>query len=92
MSLENERSRGEMARQVIENPLFQEAFIAKKAKIMSDFEATKFRDQDVRDELWRKMQTLRDIEHYFTSILSTGKMANQEISRLQKMKNKLKIA
>lgn len=85
-----ERSRGQLAQQVTESQVYQEAFISIKAQILADIERSKFKETDVRDECWRKLQTLNRMEAYFASVMTTGKVAAQKISALQKAKNTVK--
>ena len=85
-----ERSRGQLAQQVTESHIYQEAFLAIKAQILADIERSKFKETDVRDECWRKLQTLNRMEAYFASVMTTGKVAAQKISVLQKAKNTVK--
>lgn len=81
-----ERSRGQLAQQVVESQIYQEAFLSIKAQILSDIQRTKFKETDVRDECWRKLQTLERMESYFASVMTTGKVASDRLSRIQKLK------
>ena len=81
----NEVNRGELARQVADNPIYQEALIAYKAKLMDDFQKTTFKQHDERDEIWRKMQTLNNFEGVFLQIMEDGRVA--EATLAQKVKN-----
>ena len=83
----NERSRGQLAQQLMESPIYQEAFIAIKAQILADIQKTKFKETDERDECWRKLQTLDRMESFFASVMRDGKVAEQRISMLSKAKN-----
>ena len=85
-----ERSRGQLAAQIVESDTYQTAWIAIRAQILSDFARTKFKEDDVRSELWRKLQNLDRLEAQFASAMTTGKVAAQKISALQKAKNTVK--
>ena len=82
-----ERSRGQLAQQVVDSQVYQDAFLGIKAQILFDLERTKFSETDVRDECWRKLQTLGRLKAQFDSVMTTGKVASQKISMLQKAKN-----
>ncbi len=71
----NEINRGELARQVTDNPVYQEAFTALKASLIDSFQNTKFKETAERDEVWRKMQTVNYVEGYLEEIMETGKLA-----------------
>ncbi len=85
-----ERSRGQLAQQLTESPIYQEMFLAIKAQILADLEKTKFQETDVRDECWRKLQTLNRMEDFCSSVMRTGIVANQRIGLIQKAKNTVK--
>ena len=84
INLNNEVNRGELARQVTDNPVYREAFIMMNAQLMSDFQDTKFKQQDERDEIWRKMQTLNRFESFFEQLMENGKFADATLR--QKLK------
>ena len=82
-----DRSNGQLAQQVLENPEYVKVFIVLKAKILAEMENTTFKQHDERDELWRQMQTLRNMEKHFSSVISNGRIADQKITLLQRAKN-----
>lgn len=85
-----ERSRGQLAQQIVESDTYQTAWIAIRAQILSDFARTKFTETEARDECWRKLQNLDRLEAQFASVMRDGKVAEQRISVLQKAKNTVK--
>ena len=80
-------SGGKLAGQVVDCRVYQETHLGMKAQILFDWERTKFSETDVRDECWRKLQTLGRLKAQFDSVMTTGKVASQKISMLQKAKN-----
>lgn len=78
------------AETVLNNPIFKESLDLIRAKLMTDFERTKFGQSDERDEVWRKMQTVNWFEEHFKQVLKTGKMAKQTLSLLDKAKNMIR--
>ena len=80
----NELNRGVLAEQVLNNPIYQEAFIAFRAQLMEGFRGTKFKQNAERDEIWRKMQTVDFLEEYLQEVMETGKMAKESLSTLEK--------
>jgi F0F1-type ATP synthase alpha subunit len=66
MSEERERlrkiiSQGQGAQEWLNHPQFQHAITLQKAELMSAFEKTKFKETDVREEVWRKLQALNSV-------------------------------
>ena len=87
---EREAVAGSYASQVLGNPLYKEFMIAARADLFSKLENTKFKNRDERDEIWRKLQTLKNFEHWFVTSMQTGKMGEQKLSMLDKAKKRLR--
>ena len=85
-----ERSRGQVVQQLLEISEYQNAWLMLKAKVLSDLELSEFDQGDLRDEYWRKLRTIRDLQSEFEAVMRTGKVAAQKISLMQKAKNKVK--
>lgn len=79
MSPEQEKIRANQAQQVLDNPVFQEAFTALKASIFQKFEKTRFDQEEERTELWRKLNCMSNLERYLSSVVQTGKMSETDI-------------
>jgi hypothetical protein len=94
MSDDNERKvleayeEGRNAYSYQEKLVAEKAFTQMKADLMFKFESTGFKEDDERREVWRKMQTIAWLEQTLTEIVNNGKMAEQELSRLGKLKRK----
>ena len=85
MSPEDEVRRGNLASQVLSNPVYTEAMLVMRAELVDKFQKTRFKERDERDELWRKLQTLEGIESYINRVMTTGKLGNQTQSLLNKL-------
>ncbi len=83
-ALQREKNRGVLARQVLDNEIYREAFGVLRAQLIDGFTQTKFKDSDERDEIWRKMQTVDYIEGHLKEVMETGKIA--EATLAQKIK------
>lgn len=81
-----DRSRGQLAQQVTENPVYNESFKMIKAELFEKFTKTKTGDTEAREEIWRKMQSLDWLEGYMKRVMNTGKLAEQELSMSDKLK------
>lgn len=88
--LQQEKSRGVLAQQILENPIYQEALVIIRGKLMVEFENTKYTEQQDRDEIWRQYQTLAKIEKQLQKVMRDGKIADKELSILDKLKNTIR--
>lgn len=79
MRLDEDVERGVHAHQVLNNPIYREAMVAIRAQLFSQFEQTKFRDHDERDEAWRKLQAINAIEGHLARVMQTGKLAERTL-------------
>lgn len=78
--------RAELARQVLNNPIFQESFSLFREACMTRFAKTKFEESKEREEIWRKLQTLDFVENNLRSLIETGEFARETISFLERAK------
>lgn len=88
MRLDEDVERGVLAHQVLNNPIYQQSLIAIRAQLFSQFEQTKFRDRDERDEAWRKLQAINYIEGYLSRVMQTGQLAERTLAECIKAAGK----
>jgi len=74
VKLEDVANREVLAEQVINNPVYNQAFNAIRASIYANIEDTKFNQNDERDECWRKLQTLNSLQKQIESAMRTAKL------------------
>ncbi|MBL4753783.1 MAG: hypothetical protein JKY52_09360 [Flavobacteriales bacterium] len=67
--------RGDQASAVLNNPIYQEAFVMIRARLMEEFQKTKFKENDERNEIWRKMQTVEWVDKHFKQVMQSGNVA-----------------
>lgn len=79
-------SRADRARELLENPLYQEAITAMQAAMFSQFQDAKLEDKDQRHELWQRMQLMKQFQGKFESIVKQGRKAQQTLTLLEKAK------
>ena len=84
--LQHDVLRMQSVNKILNNVEYQNAFIMIKATLLNEFEGTKFKQQEERDEVWRKLQSLNFIEAQLTEVMQTGKIAQ---SLLDKLKTKI---
>lgn len=87
MSLQNEAQRGDMARQVLENEVYAEAYTLLESEITRAWRES--RDQAEREELHRALRSLSKVKTVLESTMKSGQVAldklRQEKSRLQRI-------
>lgn len=79
MSLETDRRRGDAARLVLENEVFQEAFTDLEQAIFDEWKVTD--DADARESLWLMLQMVPRFQSVFISAVSNGAVATKELQR-----------
>jgi hypothetical protein len=85
MGLESESQRGNEAKSLLDNPLYQECVQSLREAIISKWRSTPIRDREGAHELKLMDKLLSDIEQYFKTIAETGKIADIQIERERKM-------
>ena len=85
MGLESESQRGNEAKSLLDNPLYQECVHSLREAIISKWRSTPIRDREGAHELKLMDKLLSDIEQYFKTIAETGKIADIQIERERKM-------
>lgn len=84
-------SRAQQADELIRHPLYQEAIISIKGDLLMQFEDTKLRDDELRHELWQRMQLLKEFTGKFEDILRRGEKAREKLTMLERAKNFVRI-
>jgi hypothetical protein len=80
--LEREVHFAEIGKEVVKNAAYQQAFTIRKAQLFEAFCKTKQDQVDIREEAWRTMQNLNALEDYFKQLLTTGKMAELTLEKI----------
>jgi hypothetical protein len=80
-------AQGQGADQWLNHPSFKHVITLMKAEYIAQFEQTKFKDAEEREELWRKMQALTGIVNRMEKMIRRGEEANKSL--LQRMKEKI---
>jgi|GEM_PF-5672887 len=84
--MNNEINRGELARQVFENPIYQEAITANKARLFDMWASTKWFQVRKREAIWRMYRDAEVNQNYIEKCITTGNMAR----KVQDDQNRLK--
>ena len=82
----NDINRAERARQVMDDPLLKEAFIAISGDLFNKFCKSKFKEAEEREEIYREMKNLHKIEGYLQSVMTDGKLGQETLNMLDRAK------
>ncbi len=83
MSLEQELTRGERARRLLEDPLLVEAFDAVEAALRSAWAATGEAEERERERLWLMLRLLGRVRGHISSVMETGKLADRQLATIE---------
>jgi len=88
MGLDDERQRGLLAETLRNNPLLKEIFQTLKDSYITDWSQTELSDAESREQAFYLLKALNDIEGQIDSIISTGKLASQQMQSIVRKNNK----
>lgn len=80
LKLNEDLARGVQAERVLTNPIYQEAFVAARAKYFNQFSRSKLGDEDERNDAWRMMRAIDDVEGHLLRVMQTGDMAEKTLA------------
>lgn len=89
MSLSEELRRGEQARQLLQNELYQDAITQVRQAIIDKWISAPMRDIEGQHELKLMLKLLGDVTGYIQTTMETGKMAQIQLEGERRM-DKLK--
>lgn len=81
MSLDNDLERAQQAKQLLDNPVYQEAIENVRNAIVSAWSNAPIRDVEGQHELKLMLKLLTDLENNITRVVNDGKIAQIEIER-----------
>lgn len=85
MSFSDELRRGEQARQLLNNELYQDALAQVKQAIIDKWISAPMRDLEGQHELKLMLKLLGDLTGYIQTTLETGKMAQIQLESERRM-------
>lgn len=85
--LDDEIRRAESARQVIDHPLFQEAFNTLRDEVVHQWETSPASDTEGREKLWLILKAADRAQAHLVSLMETGKLAAVEKQGLRNRLN-----
>ena len=78
-----EIKKGEQAKKILDNQVYQEAFTTVKNNIIHAMQTSPLSDDVTHNRLVIALQTLNQIEKALTDIMQTGKMAQIQVNDLK---------
>lgn len=82
--LDNSISRKAEADRILSSYLHKETWNVIEMHLFDQFSKTKHGQSEEREALYTEMRGLQRVKKYYESILTTGKLAEEELTRLQK--------
>lgn len=83
-TLEERMTRGEQARQVLENPAFARAFDAIEQEHIEAWKNSPARDPDGRETLWMTVKLLHKLRSTLEAAMTDGRLAHVEREHQEK--------
>lgn len=71
--------RARRVKELLENPLIKETFELMEKALFDEFKSAKFKEDDLRNELWQRMQLLRLHKSTFETYLKEGDRAEKTL-------------
>ena len=81
-ALKRKREQAERGRKVqewLDDPLFNEPFLRMDKYLRDEWEMTKGADKERREDIWRLLGLIKNIQQQYRLIATTGKNANKDL-------------
>ena len=79
----SEVDRGNKAKVILTDPLFQESFEQLRELYLTAWEKTTMKDSEGRERLWMMIANLGDVKAHLTTVLETGKMSSKQLDDIE---------
>jgi hypothetical protein len=87
-----EVSRARQAQEVMDNPLFQEAFNSLQEQLRREWESSPARDTEGRERIWLAVNLLGKVRQHLEQTMQTGSMARMQLEQQRSRWQTLKEA
>jgi hypothetical protein len=81
-----ELERGQQATELMEHPLMLEAFSTIRESYLTQWENSPARDTEGREKIWTYLKQLETLRSQMTTVMQTGRMAQEQRSLMERMK------
>tara|TARA_Y200000002_G_scaffold366282_1_gene357070 strand:+ start:58 stop:318 length:261 start_codon:yes stop_codon:yes gene_type:complete len=85
MDKQTEINQGREAESILESDVFKKAFINYKNELIKEWESTSRKELEIRENLFRAVQSLPEIERHLRIIVEKGKLTSKEFNILKKV-------
>tara|TARA_S200000501_G_scaffold372664_1_gene418207 strand:- start:2955 stop:3215 length:261 start_codon:yes stop_codon:yes gene_type:complete len=85
MDKQTEINEGREAESILESDVFKKAFINYKNELIKEWESTSRKELEIRENLFRAVQSLPEIERHLRIIVEKGKLTSKEFNILKKV-------
>ena len=81
---------GNRAREILENPVFQQVFTDYRTEITDQWQKSPARDLEGREKLWLMLSMLTKLESMLQTTLDSGKLSMKDLEYKQSMADRAK--
>lgn len=85
MDKQKEINDGQEAERLLESDVFKNAFINYKNELIKEWESTSAKDLDTRENLYRALKALPEVERHLRIIVEKGKLNSKDFNVLRKV-------
>jgi len=85
MDKQKEINDGQEAERLLESDVFKSAFINYKNELIKEWESTSAKDLDKRENLYRALKVLPEVERHLRIIVEKGKLNSKDFNVLRKV-------
>jgi hypothetical protein len=81
LDLNKQISRGQQAKDILENPLLQDSLKAIRNKLDTEWKNSPLRDVEGREKIFFLVKAIDELEAMLISELETGKLASEQLNQ-----------
>jgi hypothetical protein len=89
--LSQEIRRSDKAKQILENPIFNESLTELKKLYTESLFNTGAKETETREKLWLAVNVLGKVEQHIQQVLDTGKLAKKQLEDFRKQEESKKF-
>lgn len=90
LKLIKDTERASRAKAIVEDAIVVEAMTTIRTNLHSIWESTKHEEKEQREEAWKMLKAMNEFERFFLRVMESGKIAEVELSNMEKLKQKVK--
>ena len=83
---QDRQARAKHAQQLLDDPLFNEAFDAVEKACIEQWHATKTGDTEARERIWTMVKLNQRLKQHYLAIIDDGKMAAAEAVEIERQR------